>query len=46
MTIHIRLAVESDQSTIVSFIHQAKINPRNLRWERFLVSEENGKSWE
>ena len=41
MTIHIRPAVEADQLTIVSFIHQAKINPRNLRWERFLVAEEN-----
>jgi N-acetylglutamate synthase-like GNAT family acetyltransferase len=43
MLITIRPAVESDQSTIISFIHQAKINPRNLRWQRFLVTEENGK---
>lgn len=39
----IRPAVEADQPTIVSFIHQAKINPRNLHWERFLIAEENGK---
>ena len=43
MTITIRPAIEADQPTIESFIHQAKINPRNLRWERFLIAEENGK---
>lgn len=43
MTITIRPAVEADQSTIESMIHQAKINPRNLHWERFLIAEENGK---
>ena len=43
MAVTIRSAVETDQTTIESFIHQAKINPRNLRWERFLVAEENGK---
>lgn len=43
MPITIRPAVEADQSTIVSFIHQAKINPRNLYWERFLIAEEDGK---
>ena len=43
MTISIRPAVDSDQSTIVEFIHQAKINPRNLHWEHFLIAEEDGK---
>jgi len=43
MTISIRHAVEADQATIVSFIRQAKINPRNLHWENFLVAEENGQ---
>ena len=43
MTVNIRAAVEADQSTIVSFIQQAKLNPRNLHWERFLIAEENGK---
>ena len=43
MTITIRPAVEADQPTIVAFIHQAKINPRNLHWEHFLIAEENGK---
>ena len=43
MPITIRAAVEADQPTIVSFIQQAKLNPRNLHWERFLIAEENGK---
>lgn len=43
MHISIRLAVESDQPAIVSFIRQAKLNPRNLHWEHFLIAEENGK---
>jgi N-acetylglutamate synthase-like GNAT family acetyltransferase len=41
MAIHIRPAREGDQQTIVSLIHQAKINPRNLHWQNFLVAEEN-----
>ncbi|RPI91722.1 MAG: N-acetyltransferase [Chloroflexi bacterium] len=43
MTFHIRPARQEDQETIVSFINQAKINPRNLHWERFLIAEENGQ---
>src|SRR5687767_1093316 len=43
MTISIRHAVEADQATIVSFIRQAKLNPRNLKWQNFLVAEENGQ---
>ena len=42
MTIKIRRANEEDQQTLVSLIRQAKLNPRNLRWENFLVAEENG----
>lgn len=42
MAIHIRSAREEEQETIVSFIRQAKINPRNLHWQNFLVAEENG----
>jgi N-acetylglutamate synthase-like GNAT family acetyltransferase len=41
MTITIRTARQEDQETIVSLIHQAKINPRNLNWEHFLIAEEN-----
>lgn len=43
MTISIRRAPEADQTTIVSLIRQAKINPRNLHWQNFLVAEENGQ---
>ena len=43
MTIMIRPARPEDQETIVSYIRQAKINPRNLHWENFLVAEENGR---
>ena len=43
MAVSIRPARQEDQQTIVSFIRQAKINPRNLHWEHFLVAEENGK---
>lgn len=43
MAIEIRPARQADQETIVSFVRQAKINPRNLHWENFLVAEEDGK---
>lgn len=43
MTFHIRPARQEDQETIVSFIRQAKINPRDLHWERFLVAEADGQ---
>jgi N-acetylglutamate synthase-like GNAT family acetyltransferase len=43
MTITIRPARQEDQQTIVSYIQQAKLNPRNLHWERFLVAEESGQ---
>lgn len=43
MTITIRTARQEEQEKIVSLIHQAKISPRHLHWERFLVAEENGQ---
>jgi N-acetylglutamate synthase-like GNAT family acetyltransferase len=43
MTITIRPARQEDQETIVGLIRQAKLNPRNLHWEHFLVAEENGR---
>jgi N-acetylglutamate synthase-like GNAT family acetyltransferase len=43
MDIKIRPARQEDQETIVSFINQAKLNPRNLHWQRFLVAEQDGK---
>jgi N-acetylglutamate synthase-like GNAT family acetyltransferase len=39
----IRPARQEDEETLVSLIRQAKLNPRNLHWEHFLVAEENGK---
>jgi N-acetylglutamate synthase-like GNAT family acetyltransferase len=44
MALTIRPAQQEDQETIVSYIQQAKINPRNLHWQNFLVAEENGKA--
>jgi len=43
VTVTIRPARQEDQETILSLIRQAKLNPRNLYWEHFLVAEENGK---
>jgi N-acetylglutamate synthase-like GNAT family acetyltransferase len=43
MSITIRAATQADQSTIVSMIREAKINPRNLHWEHFRIAEEDGK---
>jgi len=43
MSARIRPAVEADQSAIMSMIRQAKLNPRNLRWERFLIAEEDNQ---
>lgn len=43
MSINIRPARQEDQETIVSYIREAKINPRNLHWQNFLVAEENGR---
>ncbi|HUF00050.1 MAG TPA: GNAT family N-acetyltransferase [Anaerolineales bacterium] len=43
MEITIRPARQDDQEMIVSFVRQAKINPRNLHWQNFLVAEESGK---
>jgi len=44
MAITIRPAQQEDQPTIVSFVQHAKINPRNLHWQNFLVAEENGQT--
>lgn len=42
MAVNIRPARQADQETIVSLIRQAKLNPRNLKWQNFLVAEDNG----
>jgi amino-acid N-acetyltransferase len=41
MTISIRPARAEEQPIIISLIRQAKISPRNLHWDHFLVAEEN-----
>lgn len=38
----IRPANASDQAIIVEFVRRARLNPRNLDWQRFLVAEEDG----
>jgi N-acetylglutamate synthase-like GNAT family acetyltransferase len=43
MAVSIRPARQEDQQTIVSFVRQAKINPRNLHWQNFLVAEQDGQ---
>jgi len=43
VSITIRPARQEQQETIVSLLHQAKISPRNLHWEHFLVAEEDGQ---
>jgi N-acetylglutamate synthase-like GNAT family acetyltransferase len=43
MTITIRPARHEEQEAIVALVHQAKISPRNLHWENFLIAEEAGK---
>lgn len=39
----IRPARQEDQETIVSFIQQAKLNPRNLHWQNFLIAEDDSR---
>jgi amino-acid N-acetyltransferase len=43
LDITIRPALQEDQETITSFIRQAKLNPRNLHWQNFLVAEKDGE---
>jgi N-acetylglutamate synthase-like GNAT family acetyltransferase len=43
MNIQIRPAHQEEQETIVKLIHEARISPRNLHWQNFLVAEDNGK---
>jgi N-acetylglutamate synthase-like GNAT family acetyltransferase len=43
MNITIRPAKQEDHETIVSYIRQAKLNPRHLHWQNFLIAEEGNK---
>ena len=39
----IRRAVQTDQTSISALVRAAGINPFDLRWQRFLVAEEDGR---
>jgi N-acetylglutamate synthase-like GNAT family acetyltransferase len=43
MAITIRPERAQDQQTIGSLIRQAKLNPRNLHWQNFLIAEEHDR---
>jgi amino-acid N-acetyltransferase len=43
MAVNIRPSRQEDQHVIVSFIQQARINPRNLHWQNFFVAEDDGQ---
>jgi len=40
---HVRRATESDQAEITASVRGARLNPRNLHWERFVVAERDGR---
>jgi N-acetylglutamate synthase-like GNAT family acetyltransferase len=40
---HVRRATESDQPEITALVRGARLNPRNIHWERFVVAEHNGR---
>lgn len=42
MATSIRRAVEADQAAIGSLVRSAAVNPRDIRWDRFLVAEKDG----
>ena len=42
MTFQIRPAAAADQKTIKSLVRAAGINPLDLKWQRFLIAEEDG----
>ncbi len=43
MTSRIRPATAADQKTLSALVRAAGINPLDLKWERFLVAEEDGR---
>ena len=43
MALTIRPARQEDQQTIVTLIHQAHLNTRNLFWQHFLIAEDDGQ---
>jgi N-acetylglutamate synthase-like GNAT family acetyltransferase len=43
MSISIRPARAADQAAIKAIVYAARLNPRDLNWQRFLVAEEDGQ---
>ncbi len=43
MAVTIRPAVEADAAQITTLVRAARINPRNLHWQRFMVAEDQGR---
>ncbi|MBM4425047.1 MAG: GNAT family N-acetyltransferase [Chloroflexi bacterium] len=43
MTITLRPATAADAKKIKDLIHEVRINPMNLDWERFIVAEDDGE---
>jgi N-acetylglutamate synthase-like GNAT family acetyltransferase len=41
MSVHLRKAEESDQRTIVRMVLSELLNPRDLRWQNFLIAEDD-----
>jgi N-acetylglutamate synthase-like GNAT family acetyltransferase len=39
MAVRVRAAGPDDQSVIAGLVRQARLNPRDLRWSRFVVAE-------
>ncbi len=40
---HLRPALATDQTAIEQIVRAAQINPIDLRWERFVIAEEDGR---
>jgi len=43
MPLTLRPATPADEKKIKDLIHQARLNPMSLDWERFIVAEEEGQ---
>jgi N-acetylglutamate synthase-like GNAT family acetyltransferase len=42
MAMAIRRATEADQQAVTAMVRGARLNPRNLHWQRFVVAEHDG----
>jgi N-acetylglutamate synthase-like GNAT family acetyltransferase len=43
MQVDVRPAREQDQAEITAMVRQARLNPADLRWPRFMVAERDGR---